>query len=352
MSEHERGSYTPQPDAPLSFDARISREHRPLPLALFASCILLGALIVALFLFYRSGMRGSSEAPMPVGTPVEQYKSSPPPPVAPNSLAIQTAPADSSPAGLAPTPEQPIKRALAPEAATALMADSTTRPGPPPVALTPAEAAKTSPQPGATAPTGGAVKPLSPQTSAVASKVASAPAAPAPAPAPAPAVTAKAAPAARAPASAAPAAPTKPAVAVAKAKAKPPLSRDVASLLDDDLPAVKAKIGAKLGAKIGAKPAAKPSTGATVAATGGKGGSVVQIGAYLNEAQASAAWQKVAGLMGGAVSGKGRHFEPVTTNGAVRYRSQVTGFASRADATAFCVALKTKGHDCIVKSGS
>ena len=78
MSEHERGAYTPQPDAPLSFDARASREARPMPLALIFSCTVLAVLVVALFLFYQSGVRKPSDTPPPVGTPVEQFKSPPP----------------------------------------------------------------------------------------------------------------------------------------------------------------------------------------------------------------------------------------------------------------------------------
>ena len=312
MSEHERGAYTPQPDAPLSFDARISRERRPLPLALLASCVLLSTLIVAVFLFYRSGMRGPSDAPMPVGTPVEQYKS-PPPPAAPNSLAIQTAPTDAPATGLAPTPEQPVKRAMAPEAGASAPTGLTVHTGPAPVPATPIADPTPPAQQAAATPAPAQAKPLAVKPAPVVAKAVSPPVA---VKAP-PVVSTSAVP--------------------AKAKARPPVARDVASLLADDLPPAKVRTAVK--------PSARP---AAVAA----GGNVVQIGAYLNETQANDAWQKVAGLMGGAISGRGRHVEPVAANGSTRYRSQITGFASRADANAFCAALKAKKHDCIVKSGN
>jgi hypothetical protein len=53
--------------------------------------------------------------------------------------------------------------------------------------------------------------------------------------------------------------------------------------------------------------------------------------------------------MGGAMAGRGKHFEPVDVGGVTRYRAQVTGFASSAEAASFCAGLKAKGHDCIVK---
>ena len=73
MSDFDRGAYTPQTDQPLTFDARRQRqagERQPLPLALIFSAAILLALIVALFLFYRSGVRGPGDPPQPVGTPV------------------------------------------------------------------------------------------------------------------------------------------------------------------------------------------------------------------------------------------------------------------------------------------
>src|SRR5665213_2416626 len=120
MSEHDRGAYTPSHDAPLSFDARQSRGRRAFPTTLLISVLILIGLGVAIFMFYRSGVRGSGEAPTPVGTPVGEIKSPPPAQAqqqaqeAGQGLSIYKAegnaeaPASSAPAAsFAPPPEQP-----------------------------------------------------------------------------------------------------------------------------------------------------------------------------------------------------------------------------------------------------
>ncbi len=91
MSDFDRGAYTPQTDQPLTFDARRQRqagERQPLPLALIFSAVILVALIVALILFYRSGVRGAGDPPQPVGTPVTEMKGPPPPEVQPGETAV------------------------------------------------------------------------------------------------------------------------------------------------------------------------------------------------------------------------------------------------------------------------
>lgn len=312
MSEHERGAYTPQPDAPLSFDARISREARPLPLALIFSCIVLAALVVALFLFYQSGVRKPSDAPPPVGTPVEQFKS-PPPAATPNSLTVVAA----TPPVPAPAAE-PISTSAGPET---------------PVARS------TTPAPTASAPTATAAPPPAPVAARpVQTEVAAAPT-PAPAPAPRPVVAAAPRP------TPVPAVPTHMAAAKPSAPAAPVTRADpVGKLLDAPKPVPKPVKVAKAAT---ATPKAAP---APVAAAGGA--AVVQIGAFATEAQATEGWNRVAGLMGGAASGKGRRIEPVQVGSATRYRSQVTGFANRAAAVAFCTTLKSRKQDCIVKPAS
>ena len=77
MSEHERGAYTPPTaDAPLSFDPRQPvRGARPIPFTLILSVLVLAALVAAIFVFYRSGVRQAAEAPEIVGTPVDGIKS-------------------------------------------------------------------------------------------------------------------------------------------------------------------------------------------------------------------------------------------------------------------------------------
>ena len=48
-------------------------------------------------------------------------------------------------------------------------------------------------------------------------------------------------------------------------------------------------------------------------------------------------------------SGKGKSVEKIDKNGGVLYRTAVTGFASRADAQAFCEKLKSAGKSCFVR---
>src|ERR1700744_3809595 len=78
MSDHDRGAYTPNNDAPLSFDARQSRGRRAFPTTLLISLLILVGLTLAIVMSYRSGVRGAGRAPFPVGTPVGEIKSPPP----------------------------------------------------------------------------------------------------------------------------------------------------------------------------------------------------------------------------------------------------------------------------------
>src|ERR1700741_5512751 len=65
MSEHDLGAYAPPTaDAPLSFDARHPvRGARPFPVTLVISGLVLLGLVVAIFLFYRSGLREAGQSP-------------------------------------------------------------------------------------------------------------------------------------------------------------------------------------------------------------------------------------------------------------------------------------------------
>src|SRR5690606_37240175 len=72
----DRGAYTPptgDDDLPFNrngFEPRRPAGRRPVPLTLIASAIVLLVLLVALVLFYRSGVRSAGEAPPVVGEPV------------------------------------------------------------------------------------------------------------------------------------------------------------------------------------------------------------------------------------------------------------------------------------------
>jgi outer membrane biosynthesis protein TonB len=242
MTDHDRGAYTPQTDQPLAFDARTPRARRPLPVTLILSVLILLALIVALVLIYRSGVRGEGDAPQPVGTPVGAIREAPPADAQPAdpaaSLDVYTDEGPTAPAAPAfvPPPEQPIARpAPAAPAPAPVPAQTTPRPAPTPAPAPPA------------------------------------PARTPPAAAPAPAGPAPAAPAPKAPAAA----------------------------------------------------ATPPAAG---------GGSVsAQIGAFNTREQAQSALARVAG-------GRSTRIEAVERNGTTLYRAQVTGFADRASAQAFCAA--------------
>jgi cell division protein FtsN len=91
MTDHDRGAYTPQTDAPLAFDARVShggrRSHAPV--TLIVSAVVLIGLVAAMVMFYRSGVRGSGQPPQVVGAPVGETKA--PPPASTQSASAATA---------------------------------------------------------------------------------------------------------------------------------------------------------------------------------------------------------------------------------------------------------------------
>ncbi|HEY9235048.1 MAG TPA: SPOR domain-containing protein, partial [Phenylobacterium sp.] len=79
MSDPDRGAYTPPTDAPLAFDARQPvRGGGPAPVMLILSALVLIALVVAIIMFYRSGVREAGQPPRTVGEPVGQMKGAPP----------------------------------------------------------------------------------------------------------------------------------------------------------------------------------------------------------------------------------------------------------------------------------
>ncbi len=79
MSDPHRGAYTPNSDAPLSFDARqpVRGGGQP-PLTLLISAGILLVLVIAIFFVYRGGVRGADDAPRPVGAPVGNIKDAAP----------------------------------------------------------------------------------------------------------------------------------------------------------------------------------------------------------------------------------------------------------------------------------
>ncbi|MEO6339332.1 MAG: SPOR domain-containing protein [Caulobacteraceae bacterium] len=118
MSDHDRGAYTPQPDAPLAFDARSPRARRPLPFALIASAVVLVVLVGSVALYYLGGTK-SGDAGKEAGQPVAAVKTAPPAGEQPKDpaaqldvYAAQNVPANAPPSAptFAPAPEQPQPR--------------------------------------------------------------------------------------------------------------------------------------------------------------------------------------------------------------------------------------------------
>ncbi|HEY3695017.1 SPOR domain-containing protein [Phenylobacterium sp.] len=79
------------------------------------------------------------------------------------------------------------------------------------------------------------------------------------------------------------------------------------------------------------------------------GGAAVQIGAFSSQAQADKGYVDAGRITGVDIAGKGKRVEPIQRNGSTLYRTSVTGFASRAQAEAFCGQLKAAGKACFVK---
>lgn len=302
MTDHERGAYTPPTtDAPLSFDPRQPvRGARPIPFTLILSVLVLAALVAAIFVFYQSGVRQAAQAPELVGAPVDGIKSpataeaQPQDPAA--GLQIYRAEAgDETAAPAEPTfvqpPEQPQARPTTPVV----------------VAQAPPVVAKPAPAPAAatTAATAQALKPAIPAPLPV-TKIAPPP------------VKAATPPAKTAPP------PAAKVVAPAPAKTTPPPVKAAA-----------------------AEPKKAPAPQPKAAAS--SGGAVVQIGAVSSTALADKAWSDAVAAAPGLAAGKGKSVEKIEKNGGTLYRTAVTGFASRADAQAFCAKLQAAGKSCFVR---
>jgi hypothetical protein len=328
MTDHDRGAYTPQTDEALAFDARRQSDRRPVPMTLVGSAVVLVVLIVGVAVVYRGGVRGANDAPRPIGQPVVSVKTPPAITVAaPNAVAAGDD-SDSKSVAVtpAPTPAAPLPPKPAAKVATASQGP-TFAPPPEQPAPRPQPAAKTLAlldQPGqaigparvrVTPPPG---KPLRTAGGLDSSEVAAAgmtgqtPAHPTPAhptqasPAPAPVKVATAAPKPT---------PARPAAAKAVASASAPTSIDAALARSSQV----------------------------------TGGPVVQIGAFSSAALSDQGYADVSRIMVGQMGGKAKHVMTVDHAGATLFRTWVSGFATRAEANAFCAALKARSKPCFVK---
>ncbi len=302
MPDQERGAYTPPTDTPLTFDARQPvRGDRPMPFTLITSVLVLLGLAAAIVVFYRSGVRHAGQPPQTVGAAVAGMKAPPPAEAQPQDPAagLQIYKTEGGKAVVAgapqfmPPPEQPQARggALPP-------------PAPEHLVLTPA-VPETPPKPATPA---AAIPPLRPSI-------------PSQPPAPAkPVQVAKAETPAQKPTQKAEAPAAKPAPAPAARTAGPATPKPSA-------------------------PQAKPSA----SSAGAVGVAAVQIGAFSSQALADKGWSEAAAVAPGAAAGKGKSVEKVDRDGKTLFRTQVTGFASRDAAKAFCDKLKAVGKACFVK---
>jgi hypothetical protein len=75
----------------------------------------------------------------------------------------------------------------------------------------------------------------------------------------------------------------------------------------------------------------------------------VQFGAFSSAELASSEWTKLAAAYPSEMSGKGKLVESVQRDGKTLFRGAVSGFASKADAVAFCGKLKADAKACIVR---
>uniref|UniRef100_B0T1R1 Sporulation domain protein n=1 Tax=Caulobacter sp. (strain K31) TaxID=366602 RepID=B0T1R1_CAUSK len=137
-------------------------------------------------------------------------------------------------------------------------------------------------------------------------------------------------------------APAGPSAAVSAAPAAKPVKSPSIESLATAAVSPRATPPAVKPAPIGTKPAAAPAASAG-------GPASVQIGALSSTALADKAWSDAARIAPGMAAGKGKKVEAIDKNGSTLYRTAVTGFASRAEAKAFCDALSAAGKSCFVK---
>ena len=301
MTDYDRGAYTPQTDAPLAFDPRRPTERRPLPMALIGSAAVLVILLAGVAMVYRGGVRHAGESPRPVGEPVMAVKTAPPSvstaassPANPdvysetqtsNTVASTVSPPAKTPT-FAPPAEQPAARPAPSAATVALLA----KPAAPNRIERPATPSETAAAP-AVAPSHVHARPK-PDASELAAAGATR-------------TTADA--------------------AATTATSAEPMLRKSKTLAAD----------------------APTTTAPTLSPAPGK--AVVQIGAFSSSALADKGYADVSAALPDQMSGKAKHVQPLDKDGTTLYRTWLSGFGTRADAQAFCEALKAKGKTCLVK---
>jgi len=320
MTDQDRGAYTPPTDEALAFDARRQSERRPAPMTLVGSVVVVVVMIVGVAVVYRGGVRNADQAPRPVGQPVVSVKTPPPAPV------------------------------VAANSVSAAGADDSKSVAPPPIAAAPPTT------PAMTTPTAPAnLKPtVRIATKTDAPTFAPAPEQPAPRPQPAAKTLALLD------------QPSQP-VGPSRVKVTPPPGHPIRSAggLDASEVAAAGMTGstqtgsrsapASIPYKVAAatpKPAAPPAPSIDsilARSSAPASGPVVQIGAFSSAALSEQGYADVSKIMAGQMAGKARHVMTVDHAGATLFRTWVSGFATRAQANAFCAALKARNKPCFVK---
>ena len=348
MTDYDRGAYTPQTDAPLAFDPRRPSERRPMPMALIGSGVVLAVLLAGVAMVYRGGVRHAGESPRPVGEPVMAVKTAPPPasqtaanaPGSTSSLDVYNAGEGASPSPaantvaaapaptFAPPAEQPAARPAPSPATVAMLSKPSAlthiERRPTPTEQAAAEPAKVAAAPSKKTPTVIAKTAAGSDTGTTETKTASL---------------------------------TPPHHPVLRSKldeaelAAAGATRTEASEADTEAssapkPALHKAKPAKLAA---ADPVGDLVTSSTTASAAPAGKSVVQIGAFSSSALADKGYADVSATLPGQMGGKAKHVQSLDKDGTTLYRTWLSGFATRADAQAFCEALKAKGKTCLVK---
>jgi hypothetical protein len=300
------------PERPLAFDRYAERPRRgPAPVTLIVSLMILAGVGGGVVYLYRGGVRGPDGPPEPVGVPIRDVRVAAPPqaptPDPASGLSIYKDDPNATPGApsFAPPPEQPMPRPS------------------PPVAAAPM------------------ASPAAPTTVAAAS----APLAAAMAPA---AGSQAAGPASVKPTKSAKA----PTIDTLLAEAPPPVAAKPVESASTATPK-RVAIATATPKRVETAPATPKhletaSTALTKHATP-TGGYVVQIGAFSSSALADKEWSSAAGLAPGTMAGKGKRVAQITKDGAILYRTAITGFDTREQAQAVCAKLAAAGRACFVR---
>ena len=88
----------------------------------------------------------------------------------------------------------------------------------------------------------------------------------------------------------------------------------------------------------------------TPSASALSGSHLVQVGAFRSQAEADGFWTRMQGKMGGYLDGKSKDVERADLGAkGIYYRLRVGPFASSDAAKTYCVGLKERGQDCLIK---